>query len=121
IYMVDESLRFIHVNARMADMLGYPQDVLADGFPLDKVFIGAAYETVHAQAMERLSGRATRTRYESVARRGDGEPIELEIFGSLMSLHGRPTLIGIMFDVTERKRAEASARRAALVYAHTSE
>ena len=56
-----------------------------------------------------------------MARRRDGEPIELEIFGSMMTLHGRPTLIGIMFDITERKRAEASARRAALVYAHTSE
>ncbi|MGB7524888.1 MAG: diguanylate cyclase [Castellaniella sp.] len=121
IYMVDESLRFIHVNTRMADMLGYPQAVLADGFPLHQVFTGADYETVQAQAMERLSGRATRTRYECVARRGDGEPIELEIFGSLMSLHGRPALIGIMFDITERKRAEASARRAALVDAHTSE
>ncbi len=56
-----------------------------------------------------------------MARRRDGDPIELEIFGSLMSLHGRPVLIGIMFDITERKRAEDSARRAALVYAHTSE
>lgn len=121
IYMVDESLCFIYANARMADMLGYSQTVLAGGFPLDQVFIGAAYEMVRTQAMERLSGHATQTRYECVARRGDGEPIELEIFGSLMTLHGRPALIGIMFDITERKRAEASARRAALVYAHTSE
>ncbi len=121
IYMMDEALRFIHVNARMADMLGYPQAELADGFPLDRIFTGQAYETVKARVQDRFSGREVRARHESVARRRDGAMIELEIFGSLMSLHGRPTLIGIMFDITERKRADASARRAALVYAHTSE
>lgn len=121
IYMVDETLRFIHANARLAEILGYPQAVLADGFPLDRVFVGRDCEIVRAQVLDRLQGRVTHTRYECTARRADGDPIELEIFGSLMSLHGRRTLIGIIFDITERKRAEASARRAALVYAHTSE
>ncbi len=121
IYMADENLRFIHANARMAEILGYPQAELAAGLPFGRVFVGPAYEVARAQALEWLSGRAARTRYECVARRRDGDPIELEIFGSLMSLHGRPVLIGIMFDITERKRAEASARRASLVYAHTHE
>lgn len=121
IYMVDETLRFTYANERMADMLGYSQAELMDGFPLERLFVGPAYETVRAQALDRFEGHETRTRYECAARRGDGEQIELEIFGSLMKLHGRPTLIGIMFDITERKRAEVSARRAALVYAHTSE
>ncbi len=121
IYMVDETLSFTYANERMADMLGYSQAELMDGFPLERLFVGPAYETVRAQALDRFEGHEARTRYECVARRSDGEQIELEIFGSLMRLHGRPTLIGIMFDITERKRAEASARRAALVYAHTSE
>src|SRR5690606_5207605 len=80
-----------------------------------------AYETVKARVQDRFSGFAARARHEASAQRSDGSVIELEIFGSLMSLHGRPTLIGLMFDITERKRAEASARRAALVYANTSE
>ena len=121
IYMVDEALSFIHANGRMAEMLGYPQSELANHFPLARIFKDAAYDMVRTQAQERLSGRVKCTRYECVAQRADGESIELEVFGSLMSRHGRPVLIGIMFDITERKRAEASARRAALVYAHTSE
>ncbi|MBN9401421.1 MAG: type IV pili methyl-accepting chemotaxis transducer N-terminal domain-containing protein, partial [Burkholderiales bacterium] len=90
IYMADENLRFIHANARMAEILGYPQAELAAGLPFGRVFVGPAYEVARAQALEWLSGRAARTRYECVARRRDGDPIELEIFGSLMSLHGRP-------------------------------
>ena len=61
IYMVDESLRFTHANARMADMLGYPQAELSGGFPFERVFVGRAYETVRAQAMERFAGRETHT------------------------------------------------------------
>ncbi|WP_368642912.1 diguanylate cyclase [Castellaniella ginsengisoli] len=121
IFMLDENLRFIHANARMADMLGYSQAELVGGLALDRIFAGEAYETVKARVQDRFSGFAARARHEASAQRSDGSVIELEIFGSLMSLHGRPTLIGLMFDITERKRAEASARRAALVYANTSE
>ncbi|WP_323028866.1 diguanylate cyclase domain-containing protein [Castellaniella defragrans] len=121
IYMMDTDLRFIYANARMADILGYPQAELADGFPLDRVFIGPSYEATLRRVRDRFAGSEARTRLECTARRRDGSVVELETFGSLMSLHGRPALIGIMFDITERKRAEASARRAALVYAHTSE
>src|SRR5690606_16213252 len=115
------NLRFIHANERLAEILGYPRDELAGGLPFKQVFVGPAYEVVRTRLQERLAGHTTGMRYECVARRRDGDPIELEIFGSRMYLHGRPALIGIMFDITERRRAEASARRAALVYAHTSE
>jgi diguanylate cyclase (GGDEF)-like protein/PAS domain S-box-containing protein len=121
IYMADENLRFIHANERLAEILGYPRDELAGGLPFKQVFVGPAYEVVRTRLQERLAGHTTGMRYECMARRRDGDPIELEIFGSRMYLHGRPALIGIMFDITERRRAEASARRAALVYAHTSE
>lgn len=64
IYMVDETLRFTYANERMADMLGYSQAELMDGFPLERLFVGPAYETVRAQALDRFEGHETRTRYE---------------------------------------------------------
>ncbi|HQQ71089.1 MAG TPA: EAL domain-containing protein, partial [Alicycliphilus sp.] len=70
---------------------------------------------------ERLQGRTHSARYERPALRADGSKIEIEIFGTAMTHQGRPAVIGLMIDITERKRAEMSARRAALVYQHTTE
>ena len=77
--------------------------------------------TVRRRVLERLHGLVHSARYERSLLRADGTAFEVEIFGSVMTFQGRPAIIGMMMDITERKRAEASARRAALVYQHTTE
>ena len=59
--------------------------------------------------------------HDSRGRHRDGTPVEIEVFVSRMALDGEPAIIGIVMNVTERKTAEVSIRRAALVYANTSE
>lgn len=121
IYMLDRAMRLVYANHQLANMMGYDRAEMANGFRLERLFPPLTFGVVLSQLQSRLSGRAKSTRYECTALRSDGTPIEVEIFGSTMSLNGQPTIIGIMLDISERKRAEASVRRAALVYEHTSE
>lgn len=107
IYMVDDAVRFTYANAQLAQMLGYDQRTLADHFPLDRIFPPRTYQDICRRASQRLSGEVARARYECPALRNDGTPIDVEVYGSRILLDGRPTIIGMMLDISERKRAEA--------------
>lgn len=108
IYMVDEAVSFTYANPQLARMLGYDRDVLADHFPLDRVFPPDTYRQIRVRAGQRISGEVSRARYEYPALRSDGAPIDVEIYASQIILDGRPTIIGMMLDISERKRAEAA-------------
>lgn len=121
VYLLDESINIIYANEQLARMLGYEREVLANHLPMERLFSPATYAEVRTSVMARLQGRVHSARYERTALRADGSKIDIEIFGSFMTLHRRPAVIGMMIDITERKRAETSVCRAALVYQHTSE
>lgn len=121
IYMLDAQMNFVYVNTYMASLTGYSEAEMVNHFPLSKIFTPADFEKVHTRVQERLQGHVHSDRYEQKLQRGDGTEVEVEIFGSAMQYQGRPAIIGMMQDISVRKRNEASMRRASLVYAHTSE
>ena len=55
----------------------------------------------------RLTGDWQASRYEVRCVRKDGEVIHFEVLGSRIEYAGRPSLIGTMLDISDRKRAEA--------------
>ena len=121
VYLLDESMHLVYANEQLARMLGYERQLLADRFPLARLFSPAVFDDVRVRVQDRLQGRLHSARYERTALRADGSSLEIEIFGTAMRLNGRPAVIGMMLDISQRKRAEASARRAALVYQNTTE
>lgn len=113
--------KFEFVNAKMAGMFGYiPEEMTMQVSVLDLVpeHDRALVET---NIERRVRGDVRGVHYERHARKKDGSLFDVEVFGSSMELDGRTATIGIMLDVTERKRAEVSMQLAALVYAHSSE
>src|SRR5574344_3050290 len=102
-------------------MTGYPRELLCDHFPLKRVVCETEWQDVRARVADRLCGHTQTTRYELNRQRADGGKLEGEIFSSGMLYQGAPAIIGMVIDITASKRSEASMRRAALVYAHTSE
>lgn len=112
---------FHFANRRMVEMSGYTRrELLRDVAVLD--FIAAEdRERVRESIQARLSRSARTTRLECRVRRKDGTLLDVEIFGSTMRLGGERVTIGSVVDISDRKRADAANRMAALVYQSSSE
>lgn len=120
VYIVqDDAFRF--VNAKMADMFDYePIEMMASVGVLDIVAENQR-QLVKEGIRKRLSGEIQEVHYERQARKKDGSLIDIEVFGSRMRIDGRDATIGIMLDISKRKKAEMSEHLMTLVYQYSSE
>jgi PAS domain S-box-containing protein len=107
-FMLDEQGRFLRWNAHERD------EIL--GLPDDQILGTDALETVHPQEREELRSKLAAVladggvRTAECRRRIRGGPAErwFLMTGRRMLIEGRPCLIGIGVDITERKRIEAA-------------
>jgi diguanylate cyclase (GGDEF)-like protein len=65
---------------------------------------------VEENIRRRLSGEVDEVQYERRARRKDGSLFDVEVFGSHMKIDGESVTIGIMLDISERKRLDLALR-----------
>ncbi|MBN1262347.1 MAG: PAS domain S-box protein, partial [Anaerolineae bacterium] len=101
---------FTYCNAQFAGMLGYAVDDLV-GAPFTQVLTLEYRETVARHHGRRIQGAEdVPSHYEVEALHRDGRHIVVEINAGLMVYEGRPASLGIVRDITERKRAEAALR-----------
>lgn len=96
---------FIEVNDVACERLGYDRAEFLRMTPLDLDAAGEHAEFA-AHAKE-LVGRG-RAVWEGACVTKDGRRIPMEISASLVDLSGRPTVMAIMRDLTDRKQAEAA-------------
>lgn len=124
VFVIDGDTRFRYVNRKLAQMFGYRPEEMSDALSVRDLLVASDldgwWNQVAGDARQRGAALAT-SHYETRALHRDGTPIDIEVFASRMVLDGAPAIIGIVLNVTERKKAESSIRRAALVYANTSE
>ena len=66
----------------------------------------ATEQLVAEQFRRRLSGEVDHVEYTFHGRRKDGSIIEIQAHGSAMDTGGRPVLISVLMDITERARTE---------------
>lgn len=123
VFVMDGDMRFRYVNRKLAEMFGYRPEEMVDGLTVGDLLEipGLQGLTPLAPGALPLPAAARTSHYETRARHRDGTALDIEVFVSRMALDGAPAIIGIVLNVTQRKRAEATVRRAALVYANTSE
>lgn len=124
VFVMDADMRLRYVNRKLAEMFGYRPQEMAEGLTVRELLAVPGTEGWQDRFSDAaLQGRRVRntSHYETRAFHRNGRALDIEVFASRMVLDGAPALIGIVLDVTERKKAEASVRRAALVYANTSE
>ncbi|RJF92255.1 EAL domain-containing protein [Noviherbaspirillum saxi] len=115
--------KFHFVNPKMAELFCYePTEMMSAVCVLD-IVPETDHDLVKHNVRRRISGEVNEVKYERQAQRKDGTLFDVEVFGSKMEIDGRHATIGVILDITERKRTERalnmlSACNQALVHAH---
>jgi len=104
VYIVQDQ-KYVYVNPRFEEILGYDAGELL-GTKGVKVIREDLREMVNEKARKRITGELTSERYETTGVKKDGTEVQLEFFGTRTIYEGKPTIIGTMLDITERKQME---------------
>jgi diguanylate cyclase (GGDEF)-like protein/PAS domain S-box-containing protein len=102
--------RFRFVNPKMAEMFAYSQKEMISSISVYDLVSEHDRFTVEENIRKRLTGESKEVHYERQARRKDGSLFDVEVYGSLMKIDGEPATIGIMLDISERKRLDLALR-----------
>lgn len=120
VYIVRDE-RFVYVNAKLLEMLGYERDEMLHEMSIMDIVAHDERHLVESNIKRALNGEIREIHYERKARCKDGSYIDVEVFGSRMTLADAPVMVGLMLDITQRKVDAESAFLASLVYQHSSE
>ena len=109
-YLIQDG-KFTYVNARFTEIFGYTSpDEIVGKSPLD--LTAEKDRTKVAENLRRLlSGEVKSISYSCAGVRKDGSEIELGAHGTYIINEGRPAVIGLLQDITERKRNEDEIQR----------
>lgn len=107
--VTDQHGRFLMVNQRLVDLLGYSREELLARDD-SSVTLPADVDSNRALLQRLLSGGAEQDRLKKRYVRKDGERVHVELYvRRLGGAPGAPRMVAIVVDVTERHRAEEQA------------
>ncbi|MGH7338431.1 MAG: HD domain-containing phosphohydrolase, partial [Myxococcota bacterium] len=109
-YLIQDG-KFVYVNARFAEIFGYasPEEIVGKA-PAD-LTAPKDRTTVAENIRRRLAGEIKSVSYSFTGARKDGTEVEVGVHGSYAVNQGRPVIMGLLQDISERKRAEDEIRR----------
>jgi PAS domain S-box-containing protein len=114
VFWITEDARFCYVNEAACEALGYPREELLE-LAVRDVDIGPEY----APEVWRIHWEELRKResfvFESSHKRKDGTLFPVEVMVNLLTFEGKEFNCAFVRDITERRRAEETLRRANLV------
>jgi two-component system, sporulation sensor kinase E len=109
VYIVQDG-KFVYVNPRFAEVFGYKSEELTSTVPVETI-IDESYRYVTTENVrKRMVGEVESIRYEAMGNKKDGTTNWVEFYGSGTIIGDKPTIIGSMIDITERKKAEEELR-----------
>jgi len=116
IYLIQEG-HFAYANQGFADIFGYPSATEIIGkLAITELIVPEDRARVQENIRRRAEGEVPEMRYTFNGLRKDGSRIVVEVHGRRMIFEGRPAVIGVILDVTERKQAEQQLRIAATAF-----
>lgn len=113
--LVEESLvgvyiiqgdRFLHVNPRFAEVVGYPKDEIINNLRVQDLVSPDSRQMVGDNIRMRLSGNKKSMHYAFKVRRKDGTIIDVEVAGTRTMYQGQPIIIGTVMYINERRKAD---------------
>lgn len=119
IYVVQDGI-VVYANPRLAEMAGYTQAELT-GMHVRDFTAEEDLPILIENHRKRLSGEIDNVRYTYRAKRRDGSLVEVEAHGRRFDYDGRPAIIGILLDISDRVAAEKQLQLSAKVFDNASE
>ncbi len=106
-FVIDFEGKFIDVNDRAIEVLGYTRKDLLDMGPTD---IDVTLKPKEIKNLIKGMKKGERQVFETTHRNKSGKTIPVEVSSSLITYHGKPSILSIARDITERKKAEDTLR-----------
>lgn len=111
VYVIRDG-RFLQVNRRLAAVFGRRPEEMVRDVTVAEVVAPEDRELVLERLRARQDGSSASLRYRFTGLRAGGAPVRVEVHGSRVTWEGRPAVMGILLDVTERERVEEQVLRA---------
>jgi PAS domain S-box-containing protein len=112
VYLVQDGL-FKYVNPRGAEIHGYKLEEMVGRMGPKQMTLPEDWPTVEGSIGKRMRGEEDFIHYEFRVVTKSQEIRNVEVFGSRTIYQGRPAVLGIMLDITDRKRIEEQLLNAA--------
>ncbi|MDE2306700.1 MAG: PAS domain S-box protein [Xanthomonadaceae bacterium] len=110
VYLIQDQ-QLIYVNPHMAEMLGYGDAAELIGQHPLAIVAEQDRDRVTENIRLRLEGSIDRISYNFTAQCKHGGTIEVGANGARATYQGRPAIVGLMQDITEKTRAEELSRQ----------
>ncbi len=104
VYMYQEG-QMQYANPKVAEITGYPLDEIKGKSPFE-IAHPEDQQKMQEKINARESGVSEGEHYEFRFYTKQGELRHAELFGSRITYHGKPAIIGTILDITERKKAQ---------------
>ncbi|MFY9329716.1 MAG: PAS domain S-box protein [Georgfuchsia sp.] len=105
IYIIQDG-KFAYVNPRFAEIRGFSTAEELIGLDPLPMVAEKDRSTIKEINLSLLAGEKRDVNFSFTALRKDGSCIEVGVHSSRASYHGRPAIIGLQQDISEKKRAE---------------
>ena len=106
----DDKVRY--ANPRAAELFGFASAADMVGVPDDALVAPASREYTRSMQQSRLDQGSGTMHYTCTGLRRDGTEFDVEVFGSVVELDGRPALVSTLLDASEHERMAAQLRQA---------
>jgi len=104
-YIIQDNL-FKYVNPRLAEMLEYRPEDLIEKIHMTDIIIPEDRALVETKVRQLLSSGEAVSQYEVRGLKKSGEILHAETYGTKGLYQGKPAIIGMALDITEKKNLE---------------
>jgi PAS domain S-box-containing protein len=103
--------RFLYVNRRFTEIFGYSEEEVMTSLRPTDVVLEEDRPLAAEKVNQRLNGEVGNAHYIVRGNHKDGKPLWIEIFGSRLMWGEKPAVMGMVLDITQRKRADEALRQ----------
>jgi len=107
-YIIQDG-KFVYVNPYFAEIFGYAASELV-GMPFEELVAESDRKRVIEALRKRMRGEVKSLQYTFTGRRKDGSPVDIGVHGTVATYGGKPAIVGLLQDITERRKAEERAQ-----------